>query len=132
MNEPLTRDEAIWLVVREIPRGKVMTYGQVADLVASLDLKTVTARQVGGAMKSAPNDVPWQRVLSASGRSSVDAHVEHAPQQAALEKEGIEFQNGRVKLARFRWNGVELLKMSESELKKLATKVHIHPPLQEV
>ena len=54
----------VYDVVRSIPPGYVMTYGQVADATVGI---SVTARQVGTAMRYAPADVPWQRVVGAGG-----------------------------------------------------------------
>jgi len=54
--------EAIYQVVRAIPRGRVMSYGQVGSLAGS------TARTVGWAMANVPDDVPWQRVVGADGK----------------------------------------------------------------
>ena len=93
----------IYKVVRRIPRGRVATYGQVAEL-AGMDGR---ARQVGYAMHALPpaSDVPWHRVINARGeispRSGSDSHE---LQRMLLEAEGIEFDAvGRVDLARFRW-----------------------------
>ncbi len=53
----------IYLVVRQIPRGQVATYGQIATIVGNC-----TARMAGYAMAAAPDDVPWQRVVNAKGK----------------------------------------------------------------
>ncbi len=57
----------IYLVVRQIPRGKVATYGQIAVIVGGC-----TARMVGYALSATPqqSDVPWQRVINAQGKIS--------------------------------------------------------------
>ena len=59
--------EHIYEVVRQIPFGKVTTYGQIARY-----LPRCGARQVGYAMAALPNgsDVPWHRVINAQGRLS--------------------------------------------------------------
>jgi methylated-DNA-protein-cysteine methyltransferase related protein len=99
----LKRYASIYAVVREIPPGKVATYGQIATL-AGLDGH---ARQVGYAMHalSPSDDVPWHRVVNARGevspRSSGDSHE---LQRMLLEAEGVEFdERSRIDLARFRW-----------------------------
>jgi len=90
-------------VVRRIPRGRVATYGQVAEL-AGMEGR---ARQVGYAMHSLPSasDVPWHRVINARGeispRSGSDSHE---LQRMLLEEEGVEFdEHTRVDLKRFGW-----------------------------
>lgn len=97
-------------IVRRIPRGRVATYGEVA-LVAG---KPRAARQVGfalAALRGAPHDVPWQRVLGARPRgfaavSILDA-VGAAVQRDLLEREGVRFDDrGRVDLERFGWRRV--------------------------
>src|ERR1043166_5327849 len=82
--------EAVYAWVRSIPPGKVVTYGQVADMVEGV---TLTARQVGGIMSFAPSDVPWQRVVGAGGRLPI---VKRSPelkarQRRLLEEEGVVF-----------------------------------------
>jgi methylated-DNA-protein-cysteine methyltransferase-like protein len=102
---PLTvnRYELIWATVRKVPRGRVATYGQIAEL-AGLEGH---ARQVGYALHNLPerSDVPWHRVVNAKGevspRSGGDSHE---LQRLLLEGEGVEFDlRGRLDLARFQW-----------------------------
>ncbi|MDQ3283053.1 MAG: MGMT family protein, partial [Acidobacteriota bacterium] len=64
----MKRYERIWSVVRRIPRGRVATYGQIAELA---DLEG-PARQVGYALHNLPepSDVPWHRVINARGEIS--------------------------------------------------------------
>lgn len=92
----------IYEVVRRIPRGRVATYGQVAELAGLGD----HARQVGYALHALKDDsVPWHRVINARGRIS----VRHEPglerwQRELLENEGVVFDAvGRIALERFRW-----------------------------
>jgi methylated-DNA-protein-cysteine methyltransferase-like protein len=94
----------IYKAVRQIPRGRVATYGQIATL-AGFDGR---ARQVGYAMHDLPagSGVPWHRVINAKGEISArSAGDSHELQRLLLEAEGVEFdRNGRVDLERFRWN----------------------------
>lgn len=96
---------AIYKIVRRIPRGRVATYGQIAEL-AGLEGH---ARQVGYALHSLPNgsDVPWHRVINSRGEISArSASDSHELQRLLLEAEGVEFDRaGRVALARFRFKG---------------------------
>jgi len=92
----------IYDLVRRIPNGRVMTYGQIATLVEN----RVSPRAVGWAMHGCPPEVPWQRVVNASGGTSTDRLPDMPPglQRALLESEGVEFRpNGTVELARYRW-----------------------------
>ena len=90
-------------VVSRIPRGRVATYGQVANLA---DLSGC-ARQVGYALHAlnADSGVPWQRVVNARGEISLRRESGVEPiQQLLLEAEGIEFdRHGRLDLARVQW-----------------------------
>ena len=93
----------IYAVVRRIPRGRVATYGQVAE-VAGLPGH---ARQVGYALHALPEGsaVPWHRVLNARGALSLrrDSGGEIS-QRLRLEQEGVRFDGGgRVPLQRVRW-----------------------------
>lgn len=95
--------ERIYAIVRRIPRGRVATYGQVAEL-AGLEGH---ARQVGYAMHALPakNNVPWHRVINAKGevspRTSGDSHE---LQRMLLESEGVVFDlRGRCDLEKHRW-----------------------------
>lgn len=95
----------IWTIVRRIPRGRVATYGQIAEL-AGLEGH---ARQVGYALHNLPerNDVPWHRVINSRGEISPrSAGDSHELQRMLLEAEGVELDlRGRVDLKRFQWKG---------------------------
>ena len=99
----MKRYELIWTVVRTVPRGRVATYGQIAEL-AGLEGH---ARQVGYALHNLPeaNDVPWHRVVNARGEISPrTAGDSHELQRMLLEAEGVEFDlRGRVDLKTYRW-----------------------------
>ncbi|MEM7249097.1 MAG: MGMT family protein [Acidobacteriota bacterium] len=103
-DEPVSVD-AILDVIRAIPPGSVATYGQVAELAGYPG----RARFVGRCLRELPDDhdVPWQRVISASGTipgppSRGGAQRQH---RRLLEKEGVSFSKaGRIDLRRYRWN----------------------------
>ena len=93
----------IYGAVRRIPRGRVATYGQIAQLAGLPG----HARQVGYALHAMATDraVPWHRVINARGEVSVRSEPgsDHL-QRALLEDEGIVFDRaGRVALARYQW-----------------------------
>lgn len=97
--------EAIFRVVRQIPSGRVATYGQVADL-AGLAGKP---RLVGYALfrVTLGDDLPWQRVVNAKGEisQSVFRNGSDALQRDLLEAEGICFDGqGRINLTLYRWH----------------------------
>jgi methylated-DNA-protein-cysteine methyltransferase-like protein len=85
----------VYAIVRQIPPGKVATYGQVARLAAPC-----TARMVGYALAGLPtgSDVPWQRVINHKGKISPHgAGFGSAMQRVLLEEEGVRFDaEGRV------------------------------------
>ena len=106
----------VWDLVRQIPPGKVATYGQIAGLVpppAGMPLQDYTAwgaRWVGGAMAACPADVPWQRVVNAQGKISqrrgISPDDPFNEQRQLLEEEGVIFDDsGRLDLKRFGWSG---------------------------
>ena len=71
--------ERILAIVESIPAGRVMTYGSIADHVEG-----TSARSVGHALKADGHDVPWWRVVNASGRPAPG--VERAAHQHFLEE----------------------------------------------
>lgn len=98
--------ERIYAVVRQIPPGKVATYGQIAAIVGSC-----TARMVGYALAALPfdTDVPWQRVINRLGKVSPrSGGAGSALQRQLLETEGVHFDHeGRVDFTKVGWNGPE-------------------------
>ena len=101
--EPTGTYARIHAVVRRIPRGRVATYGQVAELAGLPG----GARQVGYALHALEehSGVPWQRVINAKGRVSPRSFPGFdAVQRSLLEREGVVFgADGRVDLERYRW-----------------------------
>ncbi|MEX2178547.1 MAG: MGMT family protein [Gemmatimonadaceae bacterium] len=92
----------IYAVVRRIPRGRVATYGQVAELAGFPG----RARQVGYALHalSGSTGVPWQRVINAAGAISLSPMTGGFSQRMLLEKEGVRFDaRGRISLRSYRW-----------------------------
>jgi methylated-DNA-protein-cysteine methyltransferase-like protein len=102
--------EQVWNLVRQIPRGRVATYGQIALMLpppVSVDFETYKAfapRWVGGAMAACPDDVPWQRVINSQGKISERPGAER--QRQLLEEEGIVFVKDKVDLKKYGWGGV--------------------------
>jgi methylated-DNA-protein-cysteine methyltransferase-like protein len=93
-------DREVYALVRRIPRGRTVTYGQVAAMLG----RPRAARAVGGAMRRCPAGVPWHRVLNASGRISRRKRAASMlTQRMLLEREGVTMRRGRVDLARHAW-----------------------------
>jgi methylated-DNA-protein-cysteine methyltransferase-like protein len=102
----------VWEIVRQIPKGQVSTYGQVAALIPpppgmeQKDYQAWGARWVGGAMAACPEGVPWQRVINAQGKISLRPGGGGQVQRELLEEEGVTFdERDRVDLKRFGWSG---------------------------
>jgi len=102
-------NEQVWAHARQIPYGKVATYGQITkilpqpDNISPDDFKTSAARWVGLAMGACPADVPWQRVINSQGK--ISHRAEAGAQKQLLEAEGIIFLNEKVDLKEFQWRG---------------------------
>ena len=87
-------------MVRRIPRGRVLTYGQVARILG----KARGARAVGWAMRAlggaGARRVPWHRVVGAGGRISLRAGPGPELQRRRLRQEGVRFRSGCVDMER--------------------------------
>ena len=94
--------ERVYEIVREIPSGKVMTYGQIAEILGA----GYTPRTVGFVMHGADtNDVPWQRVINSKGACSTGKMTMPINlQQKMLEDEGVFFnEKGNCDLQKYLW-----------------------------
>ncbi|MBD2056305.1 MGMT family protein [Oculatella sp. FACHB-28] len=105
MAKTKTSYDVIYQVVRLIPKGRVATYGQIANLA---DLPG-QARLVGYALYRVDmqlSDVPWHRVINAKGEVS-ESPLRYGTdylQRSLLEQEGILFSSeGKVNLNEYRW-----------------------------
>jgi methylated-DNA-protein-cysteine methyltransferase-like protein len=98
--------ERIYRLVLKIPRGRVMTYGQIARLLGG----RYSPRLVGWAMHSTPKDdrnIPWHRVINAKGGISTGRVIIQEPerQRWMLEAEGVKFdEKGRCDLGAYQWS----------------------------
>lgn len=94
--------EKIYAYLRLIPKGKVVTYSQIAAYLGDKRL----ARVVGNALHKNPDPdkYPCYKVVSAKGRLSANfAFGGLAGQAQRLEKDGIEVANDKVDLAKYQW-----------------------------
>ncbi|MEO7540174.1 MAG: MGMT family protein [Pyrinomonadaceae bacterium] len=94
--------ERVYDIVRQIPIAKVMTYGQLANVLG----EGYTARTIGYVMHGADSDnVPWQRVINSQGKCSTGRlTIPVNLQQELLEAEGVVFNDkGKCDLQVFQW-----------------------------
>lgn len=98
--------EQVYRLVRQVPPGKVTSYGAIARMLGHPH----AARTVGWAMRGLPegSGVPWHRVINSQGRISTRGRGQGADlQRALLEDEGIQFdERGGVDWERFGWKGL--------------------------
>jgi methylated-DNA-protein-cysteine methyltransferase-like protein len=104
--------QQVYDLVVQIPRGRVMTYGQIAVILRTPH----AARAVGYALHQTPpgSDIPWQRVINSQGkispRGAGDKLHEPSLQQMLLEEEGIQFDSqGRIDLDRYLWEPEDVI-----------------------
>ena len=94
--------EKIWFIVAMLPKGRVSSYGKVADL-AGLPGR---ARYVSKALKMAPGtlNLPWHRVINSQGKISFKPDTEaFRTQMQLLRLDGVEVNRGIISLAKFEW-----------------------------
>ena len=95
--------QRVYTIVAQIPRGRVMTYGQIAAMCGSAR----AARIVGGIAHFGPPDLPWQRVVNKQGGLAVGYYGGREGQKKDLEAEGITVQgeqgNYRVEIKELLW-----------------------------
>ncbi len=113
--DPITYYRIVWEIVRQIPAGKVATYGQIATMIPTPggvdtgDYEKLAPRWVGDAMNAVsrvddPN-IPWHRVINSKGEISLPPDsVSAALQRARLRIEGALADDSEiVELDRFLW-----------------------------
>ncbi|HTT73481.1 MAG TPA: MGMT family protein [Thermoplasmata archaeon] len=84
-------------VIARVPRGKVITYGEVARAAGFPRAPRLTVR----ALRTGPG-LPWHRVVAAGGRIALPGAA-GAEQRLRLELEGVTFRRGRVAMALHAW-----------------------------
>ena len=101
-NQEPSREQRVYIALAEVPPGKVVTYGQLADL-AGLPR---AARLIGHILRNLPAEtlLPWHRVINGAGKISLGPETESGlRQRARLQEEGVVFNNGRISLKQYRW-----------------------------
>lgn len=93
--------DRVYRIVRRIPAGRVMTYGQIAYMLG----EGYTPRTVGFVMHGSDDSIPWHRVVNSQGGCSTTKIVLPGDkQQRMLEAEGIRFNaGGRCDLETYLW-----------------------------
>lgn len=95
---PTFKEEVI-SIVRTIPKGRLMTYGQIAALAGS----PRAARIVGGIAHFGNSSLPWQRVVSKGGCLAKGYPGGVLGHRQALEKDGIIAKDYRVPVDELLW-----------------------------
>lgn len=86
-------------LIREVPKGEVASYGMIASLIVGAG-----PRQVARAMRTAPDDIKWYRIITSSGAMADHSGAEE--QRRRLKREGVAFKkNGAVDWTAHRWRG---------------------------
>lgn len=111
--------EQVYAVVRRIPRGRVTSYGRIAQMLGHAE----AARAVGYALNalgykrpaSPQEDVPWQRVVNSQGRISIPNTAGAADRQAELLRaEGVAVgEDLRIDLNVYLWEGLHVLDIDD-------------------
>jgi methylated-DNA-protein-cysteine methyltransferase related protein len=85
-------------VIARVPRGKVITYGQVAEAAGFPRAARMTVRAL-----QAETGLPWHRVVGADGRIALGGE-EGQEQRLRLEMEGVQFRGGKVRMDLYGWS----------------------------
>jgi methylated-DNA-protein-cysteine methyltransferase-like protein len=105
-NCPTAFRDSVLKVVSLVPKGKLVSYGQVAAMAG----RPRAARQVGWILHGLPEGakIPWQRVINAKGYIPSKGRVNEALEQMLLLRaEGIEVNDDcTLDLDRYRWDGI--------------------------
>jgi methylated-DNA-protein-cysteine methyltransferase-like protein len=84
--------EKVYMLVSSIPKGRVLTYGDVAALAGS----PYAARQVGGLAHFGPTELPWHRVVNRKGECASGYYGGKEGHKQALEAEDFEIQDYQI------------------------------------
>lgn len=97
--------EKVISVIKSIPEGYVMTYGQIARVAGN----PRSARQVARILHSMSrkHELPWHRVINAKGEISIKEEALYFEQKLTLEMEGIVFSEGKVDLPTYQFHPEE-------------------------
>ncbi|MBQ2642932.1 MAG: methylated-DNA--[Eubacterium sp.] len=95
----------IYEVVKTIPKGKVATYGLVAELAGNPQM----CRAVGNALHNNPDpeNIPCFRVVNAKGELPANFAFGEGTQEKLLREDGIEVENSKVDLDKYLWRNFD-------------------------
>ena len=116
LNDPLPYYHTVWDIVRQVPRGTVTTFGQIASMIPPIpnvdekDYQKLAPRWVGDAMNAVSRvdekTVPWHRVINSKGGISLpEDSISAALQRARLREEGLLGERELVDLNKYGWHG---------------------------
>jgi methylated-DNA-protein-cysteine methyltransferase-like protein len=99
--------DLIYDAVRQIPYGKIASYGQISGIVGRCSAQMVGFALAALAVSSGPDDVPWQRVVNSQGKVSPHGFgLGSGMQRKLLEEEGVVFGlEGGIDFEQFGWLG---------------------------
>ncbi|MFW9879472.1 MAG: MGMT family protein [Candidatus Thorarchaeota archaeon] len=103
MKIPSFFTEKVINIIKNIPKGKILTYGFIAKLAGN----PRAARQVSWVLHSSSKkyNLPWHRVISSNGKISMTSIEDKQHQRKLLELEGIEFfDNFKIDLKKYLWD----------------------------
>jgi methylated-DNA-protein-cysteine methyltransferase related protein len=109
MEEPKLYD-VIYATVRQIPLGKVATYGQISRIVGRCSAQMIGFALAALTKQTGLEDVPWQRVVNAKGKISPHGYGYGTNmQRVLLEEEGITFNlENEIDFDKYGWDGVSV------------------------
>jgi len=98
--------DLIYQAVRQIPSGKIASYGQISKIVGRCSAQMVGFALASLRDKPGEPEVPWQRVVNSQGRVALPGSYGSSMQRKLLEDEGVEFdEEGIIDFHRFGWLG---------------------------
>ena len=104
--ETVSFSQRLKSLIKNVPRGKVATYGQIAGLAGN----PRAARQVVRILNSSweKDKLPWYRIVNRTGRISLKPGQGYEIQKQLLEKEGIRFRDDdTIDFDRYLWSPSE-------------------------
>ena len=138
--DPEAFNPVVWSVVRQVPSGKVTTYGQIASMIPAPpevdpdDYVRLCPRWVGKAMNAVSSidskNIPWWRVINAKGGISLSSDSTAGQQQRTrLKREGVEFNaKEQVDFRVCGWQGPDAAWLAEHDLLAPIPLVDDEPP----
>lgn len=100
--ERIPKEQRVWQVLSQVPAGKVVSYGQLAEMAGLPG----AARWVGSTLRKLPrgSPLPWHRVITSQGRIALPENSDAARRQRELlALEGVIITGNKVNMALYRW-----------------------------